>query len=94
MGLLDWFRRRTPQEKTVVELARDRNFVEKIEDAFNSMLDFKNRISSFLDDLEKSAKNRKNYLLRNAIERHGFLISPFEKAESWDVEKVAVYSNR
>ncbi len=93
MGILDWFRKKTPQEKTVTELARDKRFVQQVENAIIVMTGLENKILGFFESLEKNAKNRKNLALRDAIERHGFHIDIMQGRE-WDAEKLAVYANR
>ncbi|MEM4240043.1 MAG: hypothetical protein QXM31_01915 [Candidatus Woesearchaeota archaeon] len=92
MGILDWFRKKTPQEKTVLELARDKAFVDDIETAFSIMLDFEGRISGFLNDIVKSAKDKKVAALKDAVEKHGFMnYSEYSGwAQSLDAEKLAV----
>jgi hypothetical protein len=96
MGFLDWFRRKTPQEKTIAELAIDRNFADRVEDAFNILLNFEGSIINFLEDLEKNAKDKKDLRLRDAIEKHGFLVYTryAGRVEDLDAERLAVQKFR
>jgi hypothetical protein len=93
MGILDLFRKKTPQQKTVAELARDKRFVQYVENAIIIMTGLENKILGFFESLEKNAKNRKNLALRDAIERHGFHMDLMQ-GRAWDAEKLAVYANR
>jgi hypothetical protein len=93
MGILDWLRTKTPQEKTVTELARDKKFAQLVENAIIIMTGLENKMFGFFENLEKNAKSNKGPLLKNAIEQHGFLMDIMQ-GRTWDAEKIAVYSNR
>ncbi|MEM4247422.1 MAG: hypothetical protein QXR48_03330 [Candidatus Woesearchaeota archaeon] len=92
MGILDFFRKKSMQEKTVLELGKDKEFANKIETAFSSLLNFEDSAIKFLEDLEASAKAKKSNALRDAIEKHGFRIYSRYAGmmEQLDTERLAV----
>ncbi|MEM2916301.1 MAG: hypothetical protein QXT19_03020 [Candidatus Woesearchaeota archaeon] len=96
MGILDFFRKKSMHEKTVLELAKDKEFTNKIETAFDTLLNFEDSAVRFLEDLEASAKAKKSNALRDAIEKHGFRIYSRYAGmlEELDPERLAVMSFR
>ncbi len=60
------------------------------------MLDFEAKISGFINDIVKSAKDKKVKALKDAVEKHGFMhYSEYSGwAQSLDAEKMAVLKYR
>lgn len=96
MGILDFFRKKTIHEKTVLKLANDKEFAKKVDAAFEILLNFEDSAIKFLEDLEASAKPKKSDALRDAIEKHGFRIYSRYAGmmEQLDPERLAVMKFR
>ncbi len=81
MGILDFFRKKTPQEKTIIQLTKDKKVLDKVIDAITLLGGLERRISDFFDSMERTV--RQGIMLRDAIERHGFLVG-------WEGRKMTI----
>ncbi len=83
MGILDWFRKKTPQEKFLDELRKNRQLKKQVEGAISLLEGLKKRLRDFFEGLEQEAGLRTGVRLRRAIETHGFMIG-------WEERQLAI----
>ncbi len=83
MGILDWFRKKTPQEKFLDELRKNSQLKKQVEGAISLLEGLEKRLRDFFEGLEQEAGLRTGVKLRRAIETHGFMIG-------WEERQLAI----